>query len=81
MDRTKKCKGPGDQTFRKKIKIKGDGAVYQNQSGLQHTWHWMKRPNSLVLEITKEQESITTKTFSLVISYNKFSKAQGNSIK
>lgn len=36
MVRTKICKGPGDQTLRKKIKIKGDGAVYQNQSGLQH---------------------------------------------
>lgn len=36
MVRTKICKGPRDQTLRKKIKIKGDGAVYQNQSGLQH---------------------------------------------
>ena len=36
MDKTKICKGPGDQALRKKIKIKGDGAVYQNQSGLQH---------------------------------------------
>lgn len=34
MDRTKICKGPGDETLRKKIK--GDEAVYQNQSGLQH---------------------------------------------
>lgn len=36
MHRAKICKGPGDQTLRKKIKIEGDGAVYQNQSGLQH---------------------------------------------